>query len=581
MGWAKVVAAAALLFVSGASATPEPENTALAVPIVFRTDWVPRYRTADVYVTPARGGRRHALTRNEVDDVHPAWSPNGRTIVFSRQGDLFTMSRRGRSVHRLTRTAVREVDAAWSPDGRRIAFEGGPYGREQIYVMNADGSNHKRITTDRSCARDPAWVARAERIVFLACSGATSLMSIRYDGTDPRPIASNSPGEDFDYQPAVSPDGKRLVFTRTVIDTNQTELWIADPDGGHPRRLIRDAAQAVWSSDGTRLAFVHGPHLTGDEDLGYGFVGGPKVSVMNPDGTGIRHLTAQPDHIAGGAGPFAGWRWTQGGVRILGLSWSPDGSSIAYSHRVERRHPDLALLAAGVRSVVRLTANRVIDAQPALSPDGRQVAFLRFARFGGPSLYVRQLDGERERRVALQAWGPTWSPNGRWIAYDGRDGIRVIDVATLVDRRVATETQRRFVRSPVWSADGRRVLYLGSRRGGRREAIWSVPRDGTNAIRIGVLPRLVGQLDWSPDRSQAVFNRIRRLYVMNADGSGVQALGPRHRREIASPAWCRDGQTIVYASRQDGDWDLGAMTTDGRFLGKLTNNLGDDYEPDC
>jgi Tol biopolymer transport system component len=579
VGKASVVVAAALLLVSGAS-TPDSESPALDVPVVFRTDWVPRYRTADVYVIPARGGRRRALTRNEVDDVHPAWSPNGRTIVFSRQGDLFTMSKRGRAVRRLTRTAVREVDAAWSPDGRRLAFERGRFGREQIYVMSSDGSSLRRITSNRACARDPAWAEGGARIVFLVCTGPASLMSIRADGTDLRPVESNPPFDDSDYQPAVSPNGKRLVFTRTVSDTNQTELWIADADGGHPRRLIRDAAQAVWSSDGKRLAFVHGPHLRGDRE-GYGFVGGPKVSVMNADGSGVRHLTARPTYTPVGVGPFAGWRWTQGGVRILGLSWSPDGRSITYSHRVELRHPDLALIPAGARSVVRLTANRIVDAQPALSPDGRKIAFLRFPRVGGPNLYVRELDGRRERRVVPQASGSAWSPDGRWIAYDGRDGIRVIEVSTLVDRRVATETQRRFVSSPVWSADGTRVLYLGTRRGGRRTAIWSVRRDGRNAVRVGVLPRLVGQIDWSPGRTQVVFSRIRRLFVMNADGSDVRPLGPRHRREVAAPAWCRDGKTVIYAGRQDGDWDLYAMTTSGRVFAKVTDNLGDDYEPDC
>jgi Tol biopolymer transport system component len=68
---------------------------------------------------------------------------------------------------------------------------------------------------------------------------------------------------------------------------------------------------------------------------------------------------------------------------------------------------------------------------------------------------------------------------------------------------------------------------------------------------------------------------------MNADGSDVRPLGPRHRREVAAPAWCRDGKTVIYAGRQDGDWDLYAMTTSGRVFAKVTDNLGDDYEPDC
>jgi TolB protein len=577
---AKVVVAAALLLVSGASATPGSDTAALTVPVVFRTDWVPRYRTADIYVIQSRGGTPRALTRNEVDDVLPSWSPSGRWIVFSRQGDLFTISRRGRIDRRLTRTAMREVDAAWSPDGRRLAFEGGRFGREQIYVMSSNGSSRRRITSDRICARDPAWAERGARIVFHACTGPTSLMSVRADGTDLRPIASNPPSDDFDYQPAVSPDGKRLVFTRTVSETNQTELWIADVDGGHPRRLIRDAAQAVWSSDGTRLAFVHGPHLRGDKE-GYYFVGGPKISVMNADGTGIRHLTPQPAHVYGGVGPFPGWRWAQSGVRILGLSWSPDGRSLVFSRRVELRQPDLALLAPAARSPVRLTANRVIDAGPALSPDGREVAFLRFSSAGRSDLFVKELAGERERRLVRRAFEPSWSPDGRQMAYEDDDGIHVIDVAKLVDRRVAVQTRRRFVYSPAWSTDGGRILYVGRRRGGRREAIWSVRRDGTHAVRIGVLPRLAERIDWSPDRTRAVFNRAHRLFLMNADGSGVRALGPWEKWGVATPAWCRDGRTIVFASRRDRDWDLYAMTTSGRVFAKLTDNLGDDYEPDC
>jgi TolB protein len=580
VGSAKVVVAAALVLVSGASATPGSDTTAVTVPVVFRTDWVPRYRTADIYVIAVGGGKPRALTRNEVDDVQPSWSPSGRAVVFSRQGDLFTISRRGRIERRLTRTAMREVDAAWSPDGRRLAFEGGRFGREQIYVMRSDGSSRRRITSDRICARDPAWAERGTRIVFHACTGPTSLMSVRADGTDPRPIASNPPSDDFDYQPAVSPDGKRLVFTRTVSETNQTELWIADVDGSHPRRLIRDAAWAVWSSDGKRLAFVHGPHLRGDKE-GYYYAGGPKISVMNADGTGIRHLTPQPEHIYGGVDPFPGWRWAQSGVRILGLSWSPDGRSLTYSRRVELRHPDLALLAPGARSAVRLTANRVIDAEATLSPDGRAIAFLRFSPVGRSGLFVKELDGGRERRLVRRASAPSWSPDGRQLAYKGGDGIHVIDVSKLVDRHVVMETRHRFVHAPTWSADGRRVLYLGTRRSGRRVAIWSVRRDGTNAVRIGVLPRLADRIDWSPDRTHAVFNLAHRLFVMKADGSGVRALGPRRRWQIAAAAWCRDGETVVYASRQDGDWDLYAITTDGRSLGKLTDNLGDDYEPDC
>lgn len=564
----------AVLLVPSSSARPQR-----APLVVFRTDWVPHYRTADLYEVPVRRGRPRPLTRNDVDDVYPGWSPDGRTIVFTRRGDLYAMNRRGTAVRRLTRTAMRETDATWSPDGRRLAFTGNRRGREQIYVINADGSDIRQVSHEESCAGDPSWSPDGSRILGTTafCSDAAGLFSIRADGTDRQLIETHSPEDESDTQPVLSPDGRWLAFTRVIWQLGAREVWIAGADGRQAKRLLKDAEQPTWSPDGRRLAFVHGPRLAGDSKEGYFKVGGPRVAVSDVRGTGLRHLTAEPDPIYGGVGPFSGWRWSQAGVRILGLSWSPDGRALVYGNRFEKRQPDIALITSrGVRSLMR---NRVVDAMPELSPDGSQISYIRFARLGLPVLHVVGVDGTGDRSLAVRGWRPSWSPDGRSLVYAGDDGLRIVRAVGGRDHRLLRNSRRRFNAVAVWSSSGEIFFARSSKTGAT--AIWSVRPDGSGARRIAAAPRYLSEFDLSPDGEGIVFSRSHRLFVLDADGHGRRRLGPYDRKGVATPSWCRDGRTIVFASRHDSDWDLYAMTTGGRIMAKLTANLADDYEPDC
>jgi Tol biopolymer transport system component len=565
---------AALLLVPSSNARPSE------LLVVLRTDWVPGYRTADLYVVPLHTGPRRPLTRNEVDDVYPTWSPDGRTIVFTRRGDLFAMSRTGRALRRLTRTSMREFDATWSPDGRRLAFVGGRGGREQIYVMNSDGSGRRQVSHEPSCAGHPSWSPDGLRILGTTafCSDTAALFSIRPDGTDRQLIQTGPPEDQSDTQPVLSPNGKWLAFTRVLWQLNTTQLWIARADGTAARRLIKDAEQPTWSPGGRQLAFAHGPRLAGDAKEGYYQVGGPKVSVIRADGAHLRHLTPEPDFIYGGVGPFSGWRWSQAGVRIIGLSWSPDGSSLAYGHRYEKRQPDIAVVAAdSLRSLIR---DRVIEASAELSPDGRHVSYARFPRVGGPVLHVVGVDGRHNRSLGVRGWRHSWSPDGRRLVYHGRDGLRIVRASGADDRRLVADGKRSFAGSPVWPSGGDRIFFTRTSKSGAT-AIWSVAPDGSRPVRVARAPRYLSEFDVSPDGTQIVFAGAHRLFVMHSDGSGRRRLGPYERRGVATPAWCRDGRTIVFASRRDRDWDLYAMTSGGRVIAKLTDNLADDYEPDC
>ena len=221
----------------------------------------------DLYVMDADGGNVRQLTKtSEVSEHDAAWSPDGRHIAYSAQprspiaadgtrqdrqpAHIWIIDADGSNAHSLTSGSSRNMRPAWSPDGSIIAFMsdrhanislmGTDDGDLEIYLMDRDGSNVRRLTEGAATALTPAWSPDGQRIAFHTYrDGIAYIHVMNADGSNQRPLTD---GSRVDGRPVWSADGKDIIFNCGPDQHEKREICLIRADGSGFRTLTKNEA---------------------------------------------------------------------------------------------------------------------------------------------------------------------------------------------------------------------------------------------------------------------------------------------------------------------------------------------------
>ncbi|MBK5291447.1 MAG: PD40 domain-containing protein [Acidobacteriia bacterium] len=377
----------------------------------------------------------------------------------------------------------------------------------------------------------------------------------------------------LERDPALSPDGNQVAFTWNSEKQDNFDIYIKLIGGGAPLRLTTHPAQdasPAWSPDGRTIAFLRWLGSDRAELLLIPALGGPEHKLTE----------------------------TRSGFQLASLAWTPDGRWLAVSHREgEDLAEGLFLVSAQTGEKRRLTGPpRGIrgDCTPSFSPDGRKLAFSRYRGITASEVYLLPLSAGLEpagsaRRLTSDdrlARNPVWTREGRHILYvtggdSARRELRMIAVSgSQTAERVASVEDDIFHFSL-----GRHLVY--SRSTGDSN-IWraeipppggppSVPRMFSSSTRPDLQPR------YSPDGKKIAFGSFRsgtrEIWIAEADGSGPVQLTSFGGPLVGFMNWSPDGRRLVFHARPEGQADLFEIPASGGAPKRLTAHPSDDVLP--
>lgn len=463
-------------------------------------------------------------------------------------------------LHAQPDTALVYLNPDWSPDGTRIAFESGPDGRLSIFTVGIDGDHLTRLTDDTYNDEGPVWSPDGDRIAFYSNRHAErgsrpvslQVYVMNADGSDQRRLTDESSA--LDYSVTWSPDGTRLAFqSRPEIDPGVLSLYVIGLDGTGRTRVTDgrfDDRSPAWSPDGSSILFMRSPPLyaffrnqTREERLAAR--ASAELALLSLADGSVRQVTDDT-------------------VRELDPSWSRAGDTVYY---LRGDGPDRAFVRqrqGGAPEVLVEDGRSVSHAQVArtrVSPDGRTLAYARSGR------RLRHLPVRPGDAAGTPAG---WRPMTRALLMPRlHEDVVDVDGSNLTG---LTDNDRTDT-SVSFSPDGRSITYVSAMPRGGGNADFDVYTVDIETAESRLLYGLEGRSEQWPlmmrdgrlSVSVTTAPGVIDLIAVDLESGALQTLiGGRGRNGWGS--FSRDGRTLVYASnrlRRGWTFDLFVANADG------------------
>jgi Tol biopolymer transport system component len=416
----------------------------------------------------------------------PSFSPDGNQVAFVWNGpkqdnsDVYVKVIGTEKAVRLTTDPALDVSPAWSPDGRLIAFLrllSAPC-RLGVFLVSPIGGPERKLTeVTGTFDPDEVWYGGLSwfpdsRTLVVSDQGRIVILSVNSGEKRALTFPPSTPGtRRFDDSPAVSPDGRRMVFHR-YFTVGVSEIYLLtlsrdlSPDG-EPKQLTfkqQWSRDAVWTANGRDIVFSSGPNSYTEEDAELWRM--PVTASGKP---------AQPH--------FMGFQGKKPGI-------SRQGNRLSYVRALTDRNIwrlELPRPSGKTTEPVSFISSTQDEDSPQYSPDGKRLLFCS-SRSGTREIWVASADGSDAVQLtylgATMTGAPRWSPDGQQIVFDSNVGgefdVYVIDANGGNPRRLTDHPADDAVAS--YSRDGR-WIYFCSRRSGGNE-IWKIPATGGEAIRV-------------------------------------------------------------------------------------------------
>jgi TolB protein len=269
----------------------------------------------------------------------------------------------------------------------QIAFiRGNTNGAKELWVMDYDGANQRKLTSLGTVSLTPHWSPDASRIAFTCfqpVSGVTSAQICMYS-FDANKVVSFGRFRGTNNSPTWSPDGSQVMFSSSM--QGNPALYVSDTSGNRPKRLTfasngADTSPAWNPKTGQSVAFVSDR------------AGVPQLYLMNSDGTNTQRIDL----------PDMGY--------VIDPAWSPNGQLIAFSWRRPSGNYDLYVMDVASRKILELTRDSGRNERPSWAPDGRHLVF-ESTRTGTRQIWTMLADGSAPHQLTNSGHNesPNWSP---------------------------------------------------------------------------------------------------------------------------------------------------------------------------